>query len=42
LCARHGLSGLRPYEKAAREARIGIWSGDFDIPWDWRAQLQNR
>jgi endonuclease YncB( thermonuclease family) len=31
-----------PIEKAAGEARIGILSGDFDMPWDWRAQRQNR
>jgi endonuclease YncB( thermonuclease family) len=23
-------------------ARRSIWSGDFDMPWDWRAQRQNR
>jgi endonuclease YncB( thermonuclease family) len=23
-------------------ARRNIWSGDFDMPWDWRAQRQNR
>ncbi len=27
-----------PIEKAAREARIGIWSGDFDMPWDCAAR----
>ncbi len=26
-----------PIEKTAREARIGIWSGAFDMPWDWHA-----
>jgi len=26
----------------AREARIGIWSGDFDMPRDWRPQRHNR
>ena len=25
-------------EDAARRSRINIWSGDFDMPWDWRAR----
>jgi endonuclease YncB( thermonuclease family) len=25
-------------EHAARGNRINIWSGDFDMPWDWRTQ----
>ena len=25
-------------EDAARQSRINIWSGDFDMPWVWRAQ----
>ena len=29
-------------EDAARRNRINIWSGDFDMPWDWRAQRRNR
>jgi endonuclease YncB( thermonuclease family) len=29
-------------EDAARQKRINIWSGDFDMPWDWRAQPQIR
>jgi endonuclease YncB( thermonuclease family) len=29
-------------EDAARQSRINIWSGDFDMPWDWRAQRRNR
>lgn len=23
-------------EDAARQARLGVWSGDFEMPWDWR------
>ena len=29
-------------EDAARRNRINIWSGDFDMPWDWRARQRNR
>jgi endonuclease YncB( thermonuclease family) len=29
-------------EDAARKRRLNIWSGDFDMPWDWRAQHQSR
>ena len=29
-------------EDDARLNRINIWSGDFDMPWDWRAQRRNR
>jgi endonuclease YncB( thermonuclease family) len=29
-------------EDAARQSRINIWSGDFDMPWVWRAQRRNR
>jgi endonuclease YncB( thermonuclease family) len=29
-------------ENIARQSKINIWSGDFDMPWDWRAQRRNR
>ena len=29
-------------EDTARKNRINIWSGEFDMPWDWRRQNQNR
>jgi endonuclease YncB( thermonuclease family) len=29
-------------ENTARQNRINIWSGEFDMPWDWRRQNQNR
>ena len=29
-------------EDTARQKRINIWSGDFDMPWDWRARHRNR
>ncbi len=29
-------------EDAARRLQINIWSGNFDMPWDWRAQHRNR
>ena len=28
-------------EERAREAELGIWSGRFTMPWDWRASGQN-
>ncbi len=28
-------------EEMARRNRINIWSGTFDMPWDWRAQRRN-
>lgn len=30
-----------PDEDAARQIRLNIWSGDFEMPWDWRAQRRN-
>jgi endonuclease YncB( thermonuclease family) len=27
-------------EEAARAARLGIWAGQFDAPWDWRRSKQ--
>src|SRR3954465_8635884 len=27
-----------PNEKAAREAKVGMWQGAFIAPWDWRAR----
>jgi endonuclease YncB( thermonuclease family) len=29
-------------EDTARQNRINIWSGEFDMPWDWRRQHQHR
>jgi endonuclease YncB( thermonuclease family) len=29
-------------EDAARGKRTNIWSGEFDMPWDWRAQHRKR
>jgi endonuclease YncB( thermonuclease family) len=28
-------------EDAARRKRINMWSGDFEMPWEWRAQRRN-
>ncbi len=25
-----------PVEEAARAAALGVWAGEFDMPWDWR------
>ena len=29
-------------EDTARRNRTNIWSGEFDMPWDWRRQNQHR
>jgi endonuclease YncB( thermonuclease family) len=29
-------------EAAVRRSQANIWSGNFDMPWDWRARHQNR
>ena len=29
-------------EHIARRSRTNIWSGDFDMPWDWRAQRRSQ
>lgn len=29
-------------EDSAREDRRGVWQGQFDMPWDWRAQRRSR
>jgi endonuclease YncB( thermonuclease family) len=29
-------------EASAKRYRINIWSGEFDMPWDWRVQHRSR
>jgi endonuclease YncB( thermonuclease family) len=29
-------------EERAHLAKVGIWSGTFEMPWDWRSQKQQR
>ena len=29
-------------EDAARQSRINIWSGDFEMPWEWRVRQRNQ
>ena len=29
-------------EVGARRSRINIWSGEFEMPWDWRLQHRHR
>lgn len=36
LAAPHGPSAYVEQESEAREARLGLWSGDFMLPWEWR------
>ena len=31
-----------PQEARARQAKIGVWSGTFDMPWDWRKAQRNK
>ncbi len=26
-----------PAEERAQKAKLGLWGGTFDMPWDWRA-----
>ena len=36
---------LRDYVRAEDQARAagrGVWSGQFDMPWDWRAERRGR
>ena len=35
-------TGYVNYEDAPRSSRLNLWSGDFDLPWDWRAWQRNR
>jgi endonuclease YncB( thermonuclease family) len=37
LAFRRYTSRLVPQEDAAREARRGMWAGEFQAPWDFRA-----
>ena len=39
---RHYSEDYVPEEDAARRNRTNIWPGDFDLPWDWRAQHRHR
>ena len=27
-------------ENSAKESKIGIWQGEFDMPWDWRRKYK--
>lgn len=36
LVAPHGPSAYVEQEGEAREARLGLWNGDFMLPWEWR------
>jgi endonuclease YncB( thermonuclease family) len=29
-------------EDSPRSSRLNLWSGDFDLPWDWRAWQRNK
>lgn len=29
-------------EDAARAAKIGVWSGRFEMPWNWRARMRKK
>ena len=44
--AGHAVADVRqgadylPQQQRAEAARIGLWDGSFDRPWDWRAQYE--
>ena len=29
-------------EDAARRSKVNFWSGEFEMPWDWRARQRNK
>ena len=29
-------------EDSARRGKMNLWSGDFEMPWDWRTRHRNR
>lgn len=31
-----------PHEERARRAKAGVWSGTFDMPWEWRKAQRSR
>ena len=31
-----------PHEDRARKARVGVWSGAFEMPWDWRKAQRSK
>ncbi|WP_083948429.1 thermonuclease family protein [Aminobacter aminovorans] len=35
---RYSNGAYAPHQDAAQRARVGIWSGSFQLPWEWRAQ----
>jgi endonuclease YncB( thermonuclease family) len=39
---RHYSKDYVPHEDRARKARVGVWSGTFDMPWDWRKAQRSR
>ncbi|MFA5122144.1 thermonuclease family protein [Zavarzinia sp.] len=36
LAYRHGSLRYTAEEDAARAEKIGLWQGEFQVPWDWR------
>ena len=40
VCRRYSVDYVAD-EDAARRKRINMWSGDFEMPWDWRAKRRN-
>lgn len=35
---RHSGGRYNAFQLAAQDDGVGIWIGDFETPWDWRAQ----
>ncbi len=39
---RYSRGRYEAQEEAARNAKAGLWAGDFEIPWEWRLQKRSR
>lgn len=35
---RYSNGAYAPHQDVAQRARVGIWSGSFQLPWEWRAR----
>ena len=40
VALRNVTSVYTPYEDEARLKKVGLWAGQFQMPWDWIAQQQ--
>ena len=35
LAYREYGSDYAPHEESAKRARLGLWAGEFELPWEW-------